>query len=313
LDRIRRRFWWCALPAWAAAAAFAAEPLPIFDAHLHYNADAVAAYPVPAALDILRRNGVRAILATSTPNDGTRALLAAASPDLVVIPFVRPYRSDADRATWFGDADTLTLIEAELARGAYRGVGEFHVFGNDAAGDVIHRVVDLAVARGLYLHAHCDERALELIFGHNAGARVIWAHSGFSVPPERIERTLERYPALRGELSYRYDMTASGHLTPAWRRLLLRFPDRFVIGSDTWVNERWERYGEIIAWYRGWLADLPGEVAKAIAWGNAEALFGEEPLNRPHMSRVSGAMASDARRRGAANSSSYSQAAQQRG
>src|ERR1700675_3860740 len=37
-----------------------------------------------------------------------------------------------------------------------------------------------------------------------------------------------------------------------------------------------------------------------------------EPLQKPHMSRVSVAMASDARRRGAANSSSYSQAAQQR-
>ena len=37
-----------------------------------------------------------------------------------------------------------------------------------------------------------------------------------------------------------------------------------------------------------------------------------DPLSRPHMSRVSGAMASDARRRGAANSSAYSQAAQQR-
>src|SRR5213078_1212393 len=36
-----------------------------------------------------------------------------------------------------------------------------------------------------------------------------------------------------------------------------------------------------------------------------------EPLNKSHMSRVSGAMASDARRRGAANSSSYPQAAQQ--
>ena len=24
------------------------------------------------------------------------------------------------------------------------------------------------------------------------------------------------------------------------------FPDRFVIGSDTWVLERWERYDEIM-------------------------------------------------------------------
>jgi len=37
-----------------------------------------------------------------------------------------------------------------------------------------------------------------------------------------------------------------------------------------------------------------------------------EPLNKSHMSRVSGAMALDARRRGAANSAYYSQAAQRR-
>jgi len=279
VKRIRTWFWWCAVAAWAALPAFAAPPVPIFDAHLHYNADAAAAYPVPAVLDILRRNAVRAILATSTPNAGTRVLLAASSAELAIIPFVRPYRSDADRATWFRDPETLTLIEAELARGVYRGVGEFHVFGDDAASEVIRRVVDLATARGLYLHAHCDERALELIHSHNAGARVIWAHSGFNAPPERVERALERYPALRGELSYRYDMTSSGRLTAAWRRLLLRFPDRFVIGSDTWVNERWERYDEIIAWYRGWLADLPEDVSGAIAWTNAETLF-EAPTTR---------------------------------
>ncbi len=44
--------------------------------------------------------------------------------------------------------------------------------------------------------------------------------------------------------------------------------------------------------------------------GRAAVLL-REPLNKSHMSRVSGAMASDARRRGAANSAYYSQAAQQ--
>jgi predicted TIM-barrel fold metal-dependent hydrolase len=249
------------------------DPLPIFDAHLHYNAEAVAAYPVPAALERFQRNGVRAILATSTPNDGTRALVAAASAKLRVVPFVRPYRSDADRSTWFRDVQTLSLIETELSRGDYRGIGEFHVFGDDAGSDVMGRVVDLAVTRGLYLHAHCDETALQRILGHNENARIIWAHTGFSVPVERVERWLERHRNLWGELSYRYDMTENGVLKPEWRRLFVRYPDRFVIGSDTWMNERWERYAEIIAWYRGWLAQLPDDVAGAIAWANAERLF----------------------------------------
>jgi hypothetical protein len=256
-----------------AAMSALGEPLPIFDAHLHYNAEAVVAYPVPAALEMVHRHGVRAILATSVPNDGTRALVGAKSAEVRVVPFLRPYRSDADRATWFRDVQTLTLIETELARGYYRGIGEFHVFGDDARSDVVARIVDLAAGRGLYLHAHCDEAALERIFGHNANARIIWAHTGFNTPPERIEQWLERHPALWGELSYRYDMTENGLLKTEWRNLLLRYSDRFVIGSDTWTNDRWERYGEIIDWYRGWLSQLPDDVAKAIAWTNAERLF----------------------------------------
>jgi amidohydrolase family protein len=263
---------WCGVLALAAASALA-EPPPIFDAHLHYNAEAVVAYPVPAVLEIVRRYGVRAILATSVPNDGTRALLAASSAEVRVVPFLRPYRSDADRGTWFRDARTLSLIDAELARADYRGIGEFHVFGDDARSDVVGRIVDLAASRGLYLHAHCDEAALEGIFGRNANVRVIWAHTGFNTPPERIERWFERHPTLWGELSYRYDMTREGMLTPDWRALLLRHGDRFVIGSDTWTNDRWQRYGEIIDWYRGWLSQLPVEIAQAIAWKNADRLF----------------------------------------
>jgi hypothetical protein len=42
----------------------------------------------------------------------------------------------------------------------------------------------------LYLHAHCDEEALLILFSHNAKARIIWAHTGFSVPPARVVELL---------------------------------------------------------------------------------------------------------------------------
>ena len=48
-----------------------------------------------------------------------------------------------------------------------------------------------------------------------------------------------------------------------------------LLGSDTWVPERWAAYGEIMAGYRGWLAQLPPVVAKQIAHGNARALFAD--------------------------------------
>ena len=36
----------------------------------------------------------------------------------------------------------------------------------------------------------------------------------------------------------------------AWRALLLRYPDRFILGSDTWTDDRWTNYQSIIDAYR---------------------------------------------------------------
>lgn len=269
----------CALAGIAVAATLRAEPLPIFDAHLHYNDEARAPFPLPSVLALFREHGVRTILATSRPNDGTRALAEAAraSPASAprVVPFIRPYRTHADRATWFRDPAIYALIERELARDIdWRGIGEFHVFGAaDAGTPQVRRIVDLAVSRGLWLHAHCDEAALEALYRHDPRAKIVWAHSGFTVPPARLAEWLDRHPTLVGELSYRYDVTSEGRVTEAWRALFARHPDRFVLGSDTWINERWSSYGEILALYRGWLAQLPQDVAAAIAHGNGERLF----------------------------------------
>ena len=267
----------CAVPARAA------DLLPIFDAHLHYNDEATLVHSVPDVLRLFRESGVVAVLATSRPNDGSRALVAAAKADPRsaprVVPFIRPYRNHADRQTWFNDPEIYALIEAELARDVgYRGVGEFHVFGRDADTPWVRRIVALAVERGLWLHAHCDDAALEILLGHDPRVRIIWAHTGFSTPPATIARYFERYPNLVGELSYRYDVTDDGKLTPAWRALLLAHPGRFVVGSDTWVNERWARYREIIAYYRGWLVQLPEDVAAQIAFRNGERLFSQPPF-----------------------------------
>jgi amidohydrolase family protein len=134
-------------------------------------------------------------------------------------------------------------------------------------------IVDFAVARGLVLHAHCDEEALESLFAHNPKARVIWAHTGFNTPLARVEELLVRYPALWGELSYRWDVAEGGRLSPAWRDFFVKYRTRFLVGSDTWINQRWESYSDLIGGYRGWLGELPPDVAERIAWGNAAELF----------------------------------------
>ncbi len=260
-----------------SAAARAADPIPVFDAHLHYNEEAAARYTVAQALEVFRKNGVKGILANSRPNDGTRALFEAKAKDVRVVPFIRPYRVRADIQTWFKDPTIYALIESEMKRGYYRGIGEFHLHGTDAGEAQVKRIVDLAVAKGFVLHAHSDDEAIERLFAHNPKVKIIWAHTGFGTPAEKLEGYFERYTALRGELSYRSGVTGGdGKLTPDWRRLLEKYSDRFLLGSDTWVTERWDGYAELIAGYRAWLSQLPREAAERIAFRNAERLFAEQ-------------------------------------
>ena len=248
-------------------------PLPIFDAHLHWNWEPVPHFTQEKVLALFREQNVTGILATSRPNDGTRALYEAKPKDLWVVPFIRPYRVRPDIQTWMSDPQTEELIATEFKRGYYQGIGEFHLSGRAAEAPQVKKTVDFAVRHDLYLHAHADDEALEILFRHNPKAKIVWAHTGFFTAPEQVAAYLERYPALWCELSYRGGITAGGRLTDEWRRLFERHPDRFLLGSDTWVNERWDSYGRTMAEYRGWLAQLPRTVAEQIAWRNAERLF----------------------------------------
>lgn len=285
--RERRRFFLAALSvvalAFVSAPALAqdrAPPLKIFDAHLHYNQEPTPFYSLDKVLEIFRRNGVTGILATSRPNKGTHQLMEAKAPGLWVVPFIRPYRVRADIQTWFGDPLSLELIEQEFKRGYYRGIGEFHLYGKAAWNPIVKRVVDFAVANDLYLHAHSDEEALQILFAHNPRAKIIWAHTGFSTTPKRIAELFDKYPALWGELSYRGGITgASGALTAEWRDLFARYSERFLLGSDTWINERWASYDDTMNEYRDWLAQLPPTQAQRIAFGNAERLFGPRAVD----------------------------------
>ena len=252
----------------------AAEPMPLFDAHLHYNWEPTPRVTTGEALRLFEAAGVRGILANSRPNAGTHALYAARSDKLQVVPFLRPYRVRADVQTWFNDPQTMALIEEEYQRhGYFAGIGEFHLHGEEARSPVVAQMVRFARERKLMLHAHSDVAALEILFSLYPEARIIWAHTGFSTPAEKVAAYLERYPAVWCELSYRYGIADAGKLTPEWKRLFERYPDRFLLGSDTWISQRWDSYGSIMAEYRAWLAQLPPGVAEKIAFRNAEKLF----------------------------------------
>lgn len=294
----RRIALWAAAAAWAIAGpADAADPYrgPLFDAHLHYNVEAcdfraACPYPVAQVFATLQRAGVRAVLANSRTNEGTHALAAAGdaarAAGVAVVPFVRLYRNRADYTGWFTDDSITTMVIDELSKGsaagAFRGLGEFHLYeARNADAGVARRLMQLAQQRGLVVLAHVDDEAIERLLAHAPQAQLIWAHTGIGgVPVARVQELLERHPRLMGELSYRPGLTdSSGGLSPEWRTLLVRWPGRFVVGSDTWVNARWDHYDVLMADVRRWLGDLPPPVARRIGWANAAELFGLPALD----------------------------------
>lgn len=263
------------------APARANEPIEIFDAHMHYNWEPKPYYQPDEVLEVFKRNRVTGILATSRPNTGTHVLMDKQTEGkagrLQVVPFIRPYRTRADIGSWFNDPVIFDLVQEEYKRGYYRGVGEFHLTGKAADTEMVKKTVDFAVEKNLYLHAHADAEAVEILMRHNPKAQVIWAHTGFSLGSDRVAAMLAKYPKLWGELSYRSGIVdGGGRLTPEWRKLFETYPDRFLVGSDTWVPERWASYDDIMAGYRTWLAQLPPAIANKIAHGNARALFAEK-------------------------------------
>jgi hypothetical protein len=256
----------------------AVEPLPVFDAHLHYNIEARESYPPAKVLEIFRKNNVRGILATSRPNEGSELLMKAAPAALNVVPFIRVYRDRADYRTWHRNPEIVAMIEREFTEGGMkgnvRGIGEFHLYGDEAKSKEFAQIVAFAQKHNLWLHAHSDEAALTHIFTLNPNAKVIWAHTGFSVATDRVAVLMKQHAGLMGELSYRNDITEDGKLSKQWRTLFTTYPDRFLLGSDCWVTERWAQYGEIMDYYQRWLAELPRDVALKVAHRNAERTFG---------------------------------------
>ena len=132
----------------------------------------------------------------------------------------------------------------------------------------------LAVERDLFIHVHSDHRAVESIFSYEPNVKILWAHAGMSDPPEVVSRMFDNYKNLWVDISIRENEIApNGILSPEWEKLFLEHTDRITVGSDTWVNAQWENYESIIAFDRKWLSQLPVEVARQIAFGNAKRLF----------------------------------------
>jgi hypothetical protein len=113
---------------------------------------------------------------------------------------------------------------------------------------------------------------------------VLWAHAGVDATAEQVDAMVAKWPALWVELSYRdLEMAFHGELDARWSPVLLKHPDRFMVGTDTWligrvgVNDRLDRFSEVVKGIRSWLRLLPSDVGEAIAHGNAERFVAQLP------------------------------------
>ena len=249
----------------------AAAQLPIFDAHVHYSRPDWEVYSADRALAILSAAGVRRAIVSSTPDDGTVKLYERAPKSIV--PFLRPYRTRDDMGSWHSDPGVQTYVEERLKRGIYRGIGEFHLSASGAGGPTAKRFAELAADRDLFLQAHVDEVAIEKLLTLYPKVRFLWAHAGMSSSASTVGGLLERFPKLWVELALRTDVSPGGKLDPEWRAVFVKYPARFMVGTDTWVTSRWEAMQGYHRDVQTWLGQLPRDVAEAIAWKNGERLF----------------------------------------
>ncbi len=249
-------------------AALAGQPL--VDAHIHYSHDAWNTIPPARALEILDDAGLHRAFVSSSSDEGTQKLYRL-DPERIV-PVLRPYRHRGELGSWMYDETVPPMLEALLEKNYYAGIGEFHAFDDDIELPVLRKVIDLASRHRIFLHAHSDSSAVENIFAYDENAIVLWAHSGFENSYE-VARMLGLYPNLWADLAFRYEHVSGGQVTPEWRELFIKYPDRFLLGTDTYTPERWFYVIDHADHARRWLEDLPPEIAENIAWKNAESLL----------------------------------------
>lgn len=126
---------------------------------------------------------------------------------------------------------------------------------------------------------------LERLLAHNRKARVVWVHVGWDNTGDRTvelcRELLKRNPNLYMSVKID-DMSLSqtspldhGRLRPEWLELIKEFPDRFVIGSDSFYSSPRFPFprptrGEDL---RVFLDKLPPDLARKIAVDNVLSLY----------------------------------------
>ncbi len=251
-----------------------ANPMPIFDAHLHYGGEKTTTIISPSeVLDKLNRNHITHAQMSSTPNIGTRILYEKAAHRIV--PFLSFYDSLTEKGVWGDDPNVLDRMEHNFKQGHYVGLGEFHLFKKDVDSPILAEVIEFAKKHQLIIQFHGDLEIIDKIFEIYPNATVLWAHLGTRPEPEFLTQALNRYPNLYVDTSVRDESFVNnrGKLKQEWADFFIQQSDRVLIGVDTFSPNRWLTFDKVVRNIRFWLEQLPLDVQRKLAHENAHRLF----------------------------------------
>jgi predicted TIM-barrel fold metal-dependent hydrolase len=268
----------------AAATPVAAEYTgPIVDAHSHVpNATAIDAYV--AAMK--RHQVVKVVLlgVGGVQKDDAAWITAAAGkyPDLVVAGQVVPDPTSPQAAS---------RLETALGKSRARAVGEVHVrqvsrkIDRSPANPAFVKLLEVAGRQKVpvVIHQELDAgatAALEAGLKAVPSVTIVLAHAG-SATPAALDGLLTRHPNLMIDLSGMHFQrtpslaTEKGPLDPAWKALIGKRSDRFLIGIDVWAPRLFEpgMLDRLMTWTRRILGELSPDAAARVAHRNAAALF----------------------------------------
>jgi hypothetical protein len=270
------------LPTPSLAPSMTPTALPIFDMHLHYGREAWSAYPPDKMAEMMNANGIRRALVSSAPDEGTFRLKAILGDRIV--PTLGPYRNGTDPTSWTRDPSIVPYFETAYRKGTHRGFGEIHLKPGETSLPVVKSALAFAARENLFLHIDARPQALAEALEAAPGATVLWAHAGVDATAAQVDELLGKWPKLWVELSFRdFEMSFHGEINPLWGPVLMKYPGRFMVGTDTWVvgmggvNDRLDSFSEVVKAIRVWLQLLPPELGEAIAHGNAERFFAQLP------------------------------------
>jgi predicted TIM-barrel fold metal-dependent hydrolase len=253
---------------------------PIVDAHSHVpNATAIDAYV--AAMK--KHNVTRVVLlgVGGVQKDDVAWIGAAAKkhPGVVVpgAPVADPSDAGVAKA-----AEALDTLKAK-ALGEVHGRQASRKIDRDPA--TFGKLFELAAARGVPVVIHEEltdaaARQLETALAAHRKTTVIIAHGGEG-PPARVDALLGRHGNLFFDLSGMHYQrkpalaTETGPLDPAWKAVIEKHPDRFLMGIDVWAARLFEpaTLDKLMTWTRRILGELKPDVAARVAAKNATAVF----------------------------------------